>query len=305
MKNRGSLAARMVLGSVVFGGVIALSAAGCGSATVESACAAYAKAFCAKSFECSSFVAELAYADQADCEASAPDACVPFLGLEDAASPDAVTTCANAYQATSCDDLFQGLLPDSCVLKGLRADGDSCSSGIQCQTGACEFGTGECGVCTKIAAAGEACPMGAPCERGTYCSQDEICTKFGAKGDNCGSGQLCNGSLACVGGKCVDRGKEGDPCTVEESVCSIFTDGLVCDPETLVCKAVSTANVGEDCGLVDGEFVVCAQATCVQGKCVARLAEGAECGGMDQADCDVNLDCVEGKCTTVEPAECN
>ncbi len=76
--------------------------------------------------------------------------------------------CAEGWRDLACD-----ALPSypPCATPGTRADGEPCIAAMQCASLACSAYGDACGVCSHLAADGEACDeaAGTRCDEGLYC----------------------------------------------------------------------------------------------------------------------------------------
>jgi len=203
------------------------------------------------------------------------------------------------------------------------AVGGDCTTSTRCVEDAeCLLGSEAVGKCVavKIAKAGEKC-AGVPgeivrCDKGLDCSFGEAeatCKPRGGAGADCSSRSDCQDDLRCVGGKCAAGAAEGAECSLDE--CG---KGLGCGSDKKCARFVS-AKAGEDCDAVR----LCERGTCrglsltsgpggqpelKPGKCVDPLPDGADCSQNTEEEdgprCDLFAECIAGKCTLFDPAQC-
>ena len=178
--------------------------------------------------------------------------------------------------------------------------GSLCTIGVDCDSGACGDGK-----CVNKAQNGEACGPALPCGSGLGClAITQKCTD-GQLGSLCTIGGNCN-SDACLGGKCVAKGANGQSCGPSRPCGS----GMACLAITQKCtdgRAGSLCTITGDCD--SGNY-------CSGGKCVAGAKNGESCGpsklcgpgmaclafaqkctnGEVGSQCNVNGDCDHGRC---------
>jgi len=160
---------------------------------------------------------------------------------------------------TDCIDSWCDTSTSLYTCQAFGASGTPCQSDNQCQSGlSCRTGT-----CRALAATGGACSSDSDCSSiGDYCNG--TCTKYGVAGDACSSGTQCAPLFyRCDSAtqKCVSGPRLGDVCT-GAGAC---IDQSYCDT--------------------------------TQDKCVALLADGAQCMSSDQ--------CKSGTCDqTTFPYTC-
>lgn len=175
-----------------------------------------------------------------------------------------------------------------------RAVGEACAAAGQCASGRCSADeqAGGCGVCIEARRLGESCggalqgcglsafcakgtcvsnkkSAGEPCEPAPkggdtgecddelYCSGDwqkgGVCAARIALGGACDYRTLCEAGAICIHDLCRPEASlyagQGESCA--DGYCQ---DGLLCDPEALVCKPGSLKE-GALCGIVSGEIV--------------------------------------------------
>lgn len=272
------------------------------SGSPEAACDSFVSAFCNKLNECLPFAIKASYKDAAECISRQKAQCVksvnaPSSGL----TAGYLDGCTSAYSSVSCENVLKQ--PDNCKsVAGSLADGSPCGEDAQCTGRACNrTGDSNCGACGQRVAAGGDCTTG-KCDDGLTCAQNSKCVAGAAAGASCGETQPCQSGLVCSKGTCGQGAAAGGSCADGEA-CNPFK-GLACDPTSKTCKEVKVANAGEKCGLVDGQFVLCAAGgTCKSGTCAAPLADGASCTA-DGAGCQEPAECLNGVCTISDPGAC-
>jgi hypothetical protein len=218
--------------------------------TEASACTAYAKARCAKQKSCAAFQYELAWGDDATCEARTSLGCVerfaePGVSLK----PDGLDACARAIEAVACDDFALGVLPPACTVAGTLAKGAKCAHDEQCASGYCKKGSfGACGSCGDRSTAGGYCSAGTDCAPGLVCASGS-CRAPVALGGSCSSSSPCGPGLACIGGRCAKGAPAGTSCGLEPGApdpCD-RTNGVVCSPLVMSCTQVKVVAAGQKC----------------------------------------------------------
>lgn len=272
------------------------------------ACQDYASAWCNKLAQCWPFVLSATYGDPGTCAQRASSLCANVSTAPGSSwSEGKLETCASALGPVSCESWWDAV-PSSCDPgAGTLSDGASCLDRSQCTGDACrQSGTSGCGVCTTLSPDGGSCGVNSDCATGSLCTVNHKCAATVASGGTCDADHPCAASLRCTGGKCAAFAHAGDACDPNGNDCSI-TDGLYCDPNAKQCKTIGLVNAGADCGASqDGGIVACsAGASCVNGKCVAALADGAQCDAQAQngPHCEAPAACIGGVCT-VPGASC-
>lgn len=186
--------------------------------------------------------------------------------------------CANDFAAVTCNQ-FRYAVPASCRIKGTLDDDSVCENDRQCKSGYCK-GSFPCGTCKPRPAEIVGAAKGQPC-----------------------TVQTCALPYQCVGGSCVDPLQENAACTEvvgSDDGCDT-TKGLNCIDDK--CTKEIFPGPGEACGFVDGggRNIVCrGDATCENGKCVARAGDGADCSVDGGPECALPAECIAAKCG--EPA---
>ncbi len=250
-------------------------------------------------------------------------------------------TCFSAQEKADCGSSD---VPECEEQKGDVADGEACSSDIQCASGDCnnvdfaDDGTITCGTCDKskssssssasptVKEEGETCLVVSEtstkyedCAEGLYCDtlDTKECKALIANGKACESPSSCE-SGRCSKGKCADKGDVGDSCEIASGGYSYdCRSGLGCDPDSSKCAAKTYADPGEDC---DGILVDCLKGYCdststldpktetyvTTGTCSKVLKDGASCdsSNISSQTCDDYARCVGGKCRLLDSLVC-
>jgi len=145
-----------------------------------------------------------------------------------------------------------------------------CTSGIDCQTGACRGATGTTpGACVPPKHIGDACTPGAfECGSAAFCGPASTCIVWPTVGQSCagnaGEGEEClDGACDLATMICVPFRQNGDPCPPGPSyathACGYLT--LACDSDTLTCQPLCAPGVA--CG-APGQ-TCCAEQSCNAG----------------------------------------
>ncbi|MBI5526823.1 MAG: hypothetical protein HY897_10865 [Deltaproteobacteria bacterium] len=222
-----------------------------------------------------------------------------------------MAACVKAISGGSCSDFFrmsnfEASAAGACEFAGSLADGEPCVYPYQCASRLCgrPMGT-SCGTCMSPLETGAACGdwynlLGSRCGFGSGC-HDGVCTPKGDEGDPCDAKTApCFVDLACIGGICSAPAGRRDPCTALVGECDINKEGLVCDPGTKRCVAVTFAKAGEECGFLADGPVACAGGGCypsvAAGTCVAWAVDGAACDDNSGPGCWPHAQCVNGVC---------
>lgn len=273
-------------------------------------CTTYARALCAAHKRCSEPGLVEQHGNEATCVANEQRRCearivVPHSGADQAW----LRGCVDALGTMQC----QPYLPYSGECsnpRGELSDGEACVSGVQCAGGACRPSTEGCGKCEVRPREGEACSD--RCEDGFRCAGGTCVPKLSA-GQQCRNNSDCHAALSCVRDRCVERGKEGDPCGDE----SLPTCGssLTCQGKDGRCVKKATASLGEACepaGLLDfgsrGQTLCPPGSLCTRGTgktptCQSYLMAGESCEGR-RLDCSYPSQCLDGTCTIVGYESC-
>lgn len=261
--------------------------------TADAACAAWAAATCGKQTECQPRGLELLYGDAATCEARATLWCDRVTASGIAAT--AIAACTDAYGARACDDFY--VVDEACSFRGAAPAGAGCSLGAECASGSCSATGAVCGTCRDLAAEGQACGDGVPCEQELYCL-DRVCRAPVARGDACvptSRTALCAIGLRCVDGRCADPLPPGSACAGREAAC----DGI-CDAGR--CRQLALVDAGARC---DGaNLALCREGVCREGVCLANAADGQACDTTRGAFCTWPAVCDGGVCTLPAPGTC-
>lgn len=224
-------------------------------------------------------------------------------------------SCRAALAAASCADVSAGLDPKECTVPGSLADGAPCASDRQCASGSCFVDdTTTCGTCGRTMAEGGDCTK-SKCASGLTCNDAKKCVRRGAEGAACtdDGDAPCGAFLQCIDGRCGrGLGAEAD-CTVgaTETPCDVLAT-LVCTPPNTStkrgkCKPLTLASSGEKCGVISSNPLTvagCVNGSCVDGRCVADLADGSPCSPTDKTVCQSPAECRNGRCALRDPAIC-
>jgi hypothetical protein len=242
--------------------------------------------------------------DDADCDLSG--------GTLDDGAP-----CASGYQCKG--GACTGMRDTSCGTCAPRtAIGGDCNRSNECVEGArCHSSTGDSGKCVAvtIAKAGERCTGRdgeiIDCEKGLRCvfeGASGTCKEATPAGGACMAGSDCADGLKCVGNTCGPGLPEGADCGNTFSGCA---KGLDCNGAKK-CAPIVYVKAGEACdmnrrcerGSCDGFSFSSTGVT--PGTCVDPLPDGAACtkGADEGPRCDLFAECIDGKCTPDDPAQC-
>jgi hypothetical protein len=280
-----------------------------GTMTVDQACERDASSYCDKLAACSMYSLQTLWGDVATCKARDRLWCKAVLGVEGGGeTPEAITTCADAVDAQSCDDFNSAVTLDVCKTKpGPLADGLACTSAYQCESLSCKApANSTCKACTPKVAVGGACMTSSDCASGSRCRQQQ-CVPQVAEGAACGGTVgVCNFSDICLNGACTKLLKPGSACDPMADACDYGTFGATCDAQSNTCKVVAkVVGAGQPCGtLPDGPtdcsaFGVCGFSSpdATVGTCFAALPDGAPCDPMNvDNQCFWPAACVDGIC---------
>ncbi len=231
----------------------------------------------------------------------------------DPATIDDLAGCDEDTRSASCESL-----PDSCEFES-RSNGEPCTQNTQCASDFCfiEETATACGTCHARTTEGDDClvqdedgTMRWFCTDRQICDDDEVCRERVSIGESCVDRE-CVLEAACVDDECVANGGLGDPCSNTDPSFPRCNDlqGFVCDEAAGECVEIQLVDIGEACGRVDGVLTFCeGPATCrgdTERRCVARSAEGEECGPDPIRDvpCQLHLQCVDGQCQRRQCAE--
>jgi hypothetical protein len=185
---------------------------------------------------------------------------------------------------------------------GTFADGKACTTDRQCQGLFCARPAGQnCGKCESAPKEGEDCKDGRCGGTDLSCVENK-CVHRQDKGGACTTNASCHMGLVCSGGKCADGLKAAAKCNPDADACDPVAL-LGCEGESKTCKPLAAVATGEACG-VKGSLKRCrAEDSCIDGKCVTRLARGKACAPSGPP-CEPPLTCVEGKCGVADVDQC-
>jgi hypothetical protein len=328
--NRCGRLARQSAGSVALALFLPLAAcSGHVSAptTAAEACDALSASRCSKLESCNPNGLLTTYGEVDICKTREQRACaVRAAANGSGATADSLTACSHAYDALSCDEVLQGVLPIYCDIHGSLAQGSACVSDMQCagSNGYCRVQSGICGTCASRGAAGADCLADVDCQHALVCGkganpamvspalQMGTCMAPGGDGTGCSGSNTCLATLACVNFVCVERTPAGARCQVIAQNCD-GAHGFVCDG-TGLCEQARTAIPGGACGLssVDLSITECTggawcntNGTGFAGTCESALADGASCDAMSGPFCLAPAACTNGVCVFPDAAACN
>lgn len=240
---------------------------------------------------------------------------------------DAPTTCGG----TDCDD-FNGLIgptaSDACDgvdndCDGMRDEQATCAAGRSCQGGACTCASGRqecplagcvdqqtdpnhCGGCGQSCGLGGVCTQGAcSCPAtGSVKTCNDACTDTARDPANCGEcGTACTligqgGQLSsCLGGDCVQCGREGQPCCAITGCSGALTcQGEQGSPSAMCVCGQGSLKCGNSCVDVRADEANCGACgvSCDTGEVCHATATGAACaacGGIGEPCCDGLIRC--------------
>ena len=294
--------------------VVAVVVSGCGGGSAgnggtgaagndpDAACDALVAASCAKSAQCVPYILNATYGDDATCRARAKIECLTSVALPGSgATPDAITSCAQALPGSSCAGA-----PPACAPAGQLADGTSCSSSVQCKNGLCQkTNAATCGVCKAQVALGAVCSVPSDCAGADVTCSAGICAQRPTAGAACSANLSCASGLTCVGspGKCAQYAKLGEQCGGAGSAgpgCNPF-EGSICISH--ICTQVLYATAGQKCGFIGNSFTACAKGDCTPANvCAAVKADGDACGPGDA--CLAPASCISGHCALPNANSC-
>jgi len=298
--------------SIGIASVIACSSSSSGSGSTADACASYGNAIVAYQAKCSG---SLDPAQNSAVVSRYTTLCQSELTLPGVAPNvgSVLSACASAIAAADCNTNTGDLDACNTAVDGTLANGTSCSSSVQCQSGDCNItatgGSGDggtatslnCGTCAPALADGADCTGTGNCVTGDTCEFNSsadggfsaTCVakpKPGALGAACDSSKTCAAPNHCAFGASSETGTCAAP-VASGAACEQSSDcasGLVCaGTATRVCAAPLAAGAtctGGDCAVGFG----CDQTS---NKCAKYTfgAPGASCDGV------VSL-CSKGTC---------
>ena len=290
--------------AMVFGGVLALSAGGCGHSSSDGSGGASGSSGSSGATAPTSsaqFIAQLC-AEFADC-------------CQAAGRPSDGAQCRAFYGAFLSMSAYDAAAGDVC-LTDIRASGDKKCGTISMTPPSC----------SKVFASGGTKKPGEACQDSTECAPSDSgrvdCVSHFV---NSATVQQCQlqlpgkaGSSPCIGtvdGNITVSGGQGDVILSQGYLCDV-ADGLTCDSQTQACVPLST--VGQPCQGGLGQCVASAYCSFPDDVCHARVARGAPCDSdeacqtgdyCEQAGhtcaarhtvgeaCTTNAECEFGNCT--------
>lgn len=299
------------------GGAAGGTGGGGGGVTRDQACADLAAKLCAKQYECFPSTMSRGFGDdQAPCVAFGKAYCLATFGAASVGVPvEQFAACSTTASTATCDtNLFTGISPAACDLRGPKADGQPCASDFECSSGACVVSSGVCGVCTPRVAVNAACTTSQQCPTGSYCASGSMTCKpivLGGAGASCVIRTECKYGFACSpSGTCTaELTTAGAACSAAGDLCD-FSHGLMCSDTTSKCAAIGVANVGGQCGYdADaGVQVLCKSSDCAGGAlgtCVAGARVGEACDESANLYCMSGLSCLNKVCGFSPVPACN
>lgn len=311
---------KQLLGPLGFSCFAALAALGCSddgdddgsssgttSASLDAACEQFATTVCARFTECvpSSFV-DSAY----DCKSIQKRGCLAGQTSSSNVQPSDIDACGDTFGAASCSDLTIGVL--RCTFPaGDVANGSACKNDTDCTSSFCAKGNDTCGTCAVPPEEGAAC-IQVGCGPARSCKDGQRCVTPKKSGEACGPSDSCLGGLDCVNGVCAapadTEGAACDPKGVTAPRCNLLK-ALYCGEQSKKCLSVTAANLGEPCGLVDGQVFGCTLSyrcqvadKALSGTCVAKVDLDGACPKGDE--CKPGLSCKGSKCVDESSLTC-
>src|SRR5207237_8124643 len=120
-----------------------------------------------------------------------------------ALTPDKFEACVTAFNAGSCADFRNGVLPAECKIAGSLANGTACGSDSQCSSAYCKKPLNTtCGVCAARVPGGQNCTVDKDCQDGLVCGGGQ-CKAPGVAGGTCSNNQPCLATLYCNNNTCA------------------------------------------------------------------------------------------------------
>lgn len=206
--------------------------------------------------------------------------------------------------ASGCSDADGGRVPLSRTSAALKATGDSCTAGTECDSGFCVDSvccTTACtGVCQACAAAKkQALALNGTCGPALEgLDPHDQCTPDVTGG--CGESGACDGKGACAlisqGVACTTDAGAGNTCVIQSSKGAICSGGGVCyfetSPAGIPCAPYACK--GGACAFPCASDGDCQPPNrCESGVCKPKRKNGDPCG--DKAECE-NGNCTDGVC---------
>jgi hypothetical protein len=242
-----------------------------------------AQALCARQLACRPAYFEMAYLDQAMCEARNAISCALDVEAVDSAWSEATALeCAASLPGVDCGLVFYGAGPACTPAAGARPDGSGCALDSQCQSVRC-FRDDEqtCGICAPASVVGEPCdhkPESCDPWAHVLCGVNDTCEAPGTSGGPCSPSGYCVDGTVCdpATDTCVAGTLLGGSCS--EIPCFDPSAYTLCDAATETCVAFPVVGHGESC-----QSALCAAAArCVAPPlvCVPLPFEGEPCDSV-------------------------
>lgn len=279
----------------------------------ESACRDWAGRLCAGLEKCTPAAFSSSYPSVEACTNRKATQCliVRFAPGMDLADTDDPRPCLDGYDFSTCASTLRVItesqpFPAACP-HGAGVDGTPCWYAEGCEGQVClNANASGCGKCGHLPTAGQACTSW-ECAPGTYC--DGTCKPRGESGAACAATSQCMADLACVAGKCAPRLPAGASCAGDDR--DPCVRGTTCNPLGHTCVTITSAGLGQACGIVDADTVAfCTpEAYCKggfstesPGVCVARKQDGEACTPPE--GCLEPAQCFLGKCQIIAGNAC-
>ena len=231
--------------------------------------------------------------------------------------------CAKAWRTLSCENVETGI-PPACSTPGTRQPGEACRFASQCESLACSGTDTTCGVCLRLAAAGETCDgVEVGCPSGQRCSGTCEVVQWSphevfppkAAGEECQYGDVCIDGYMCLNdpmdeylasvSRCQIPPGPGSPCAYN------VVGGIACASDSYcwmnTCERRPAP--GEPCASNSSVSTVCDVGDeCEDRICIGILEEGEPCGAASTR-CAPGTECSAGHCVatdelTIFPALC-
>ena len=316
------------------GGTGATSGGTTGNLTA--ACATYAASLCGFEGQCEPETLVVDYGSISGCETQETALCLKNSAAAGSGETASWVAACGAFYASEASACAAGSVPvaipapgDACAVVGALASGTDCGVNAQCQSDSCSRLGTLCGICTKVASAGDACggQTGASCARGLTCGANGLCLTVVGADAGCDSSATtsCVAGTDCVvasktatQGACLVSGaKAGAACNpngIGQPRCW-GAAGFYCNPDDQ-CAAYLFVDGGacgevKDAGLPGGaEDSVCIDAVCVGNACRAEGLAGNACTYEQDPGCISGVICVTsdavdggaGTCQSASPS---
>jgi hypothetical protein len=284
----------------------------------RSACREYLTAACERRAECSG--------------PTGLDRCLDLLALcpdylfsdGSTRTVEATLDCAQAWKTLSCQDVETGI-PPACSTPGTRQPGEACRFASQCESLACSGTDTACGVCLRLAAAGEPCDgVQVGCPAGQRCNGTCEVVQWTphepfvplAAGEECQYGDVCVDGYLCLNdpmteylasvSRCQIPPGPGSPCAYN------VVGGIACASDSYCWMSTCERRPapGDPCAMNGSVSTVCEIGDeCDENRvCIGILEEGEPCGAASTR-CAPGLECSAGRCVatdelTIFPALC-